>query len=153
MDTEKYKIPAEQLRVQCDPNLFEFDCTKDLAPLQEFIGQDRAIRGIEFGLSMKNKGYNIYVAGLSGTGKTSMVKTYVNKMVEKRQAEGSYNPDDWCYLYNFTDTDKPRIINLPQSKGKTFKEQMANLLDHLKEELAKAFSSEEYKSQAKSTLQ
>jgi lon-related putative ATP-dependent protease len=153
MDLKKYEIPAGQLSVRCDPNLFDFECTRDLAPLREFIGQDRAIRGIEFGLHMKNKGYNIYVSGLSGTGKTAIVKTYVNKMVEKRQAEGTYNPDDWCYIYNFIDVDKPQIINLPQGRGKVFKDQMIKLQDHLKEELTKAFSSEEYKNQAKNAVQ
>ena len=74
MDLAKFEVPVDQLKIECDPNMFKFKCTKDLAPLREFIGQDRAIRGIEFGLSMKNKGYNIYVAGLSGTGKTSIVK-------------------------------------------------------------------------------
>lgn len=153
MDLKKYEVPVAQLRTECDPNMFDFNCTKDLAPYREFIGQERAIRGIEFGLSMKNKGYNIYVSGLSGTGKTSIVKTYVNKMVEKRQAEGAYNPEDWCYLYNFTDADKPQIVNLPQGRGKILKEQISKLLDRLKDELTKAFSSEDYKSQTKSTVQ
>jgi predicted ATP-dependent protease len=153
MNIQKYEVPGQKLRVQCDPSIFTFECTKELTPLREFIGQERAIRGIEFGLSMKRKGYNIYVAGLSGTGKTSIVKTYVNKMVEKRTAEGSYNPDDWCYVYNFTDADKPNIINLPQGRGKTFKERMTKLLERLKDELIKAFSSEEYKAQTKSALQ
>jgi predicted ATP-dependent protease len=153
MDVKSFEVPVEQLKVTCDPAMFDFNCTKDLAPLREFIGQDRAIRGIEFGLSMKNKGYNIYVAGLSGTGKTSIVKTYVNKMVEKRQAEGVYNPDDWCYIYNFAEADKPQIINLPQGKGKTFKDQTLKLLDRLKDELIKAFSSEEYKAHTKIAVQ
>jgi predicted ATP-dependent protease len=153
MNVQRYEVPTDKLRVQCDPSAFSFECTKDLAPLREFIGQDRAIRGLEFGLSMKNKGYNIYVAGLSGTGKTSIVKTYVNKMVARRTAEGSYNPDDWCCIYNFSDADKPQIINLPQGRGKTFKEQVSKLLERLKEELTKAFSSEEYKSQTKTLVQ
>jgi len=153
IDLKKFEVPVDQLKTTCDPSIFNFKCTKDLAPLREFIGQDRAIRGIEFGLSMKNKGYNIYVAGLAGTGKTSIVKTYVNKMVEKRLAEGSYTPDDWCYLYNFSENDKPQIVNLTQGKGKIFKDQMGKLLDHLKDELAKAFSSEEYKTQYKSKVQ
>jgi lon-related putative ATP-dependent protease len=153
MDYKKYEVPVDQLRVDCDPKVFEFECTKDLAPLREFIGQDRAIRGIEFGLSMKNHGYNIYVAGLAGTGKTSMVKTYVKRMVEKRQAEGVYNPTDWCYLYDFTEVDKPQIVNLPQGRGKVFREQMTKLLEQLKDELAKAFSSEEYKSTTKTAVQ
>ena len=153
MELKRFEVPYQQLKIECDPNMFKFNCTKELAPLREFIGQDRAIRGIEFGLSMKNRGYNIYVAGLSGTGKTSIVKTYVNKMVEKRQAEGAYNPEDWCYLYNFADNDKPQMVSFPQGKGKVFKEQMTKLLDHLKDEMIKAFSSEEYKSQAKSAVQ
>jgi len=153
MITDKYELPVSSLRVECDPNMFDFDCTKDLAPLKEFIGQDRAIKGIEFGLQMKNKGYNIYVAGLSGTGKTSIVKTYVNKMVEKRATEGDYHPGDWCYLYNFEENDKPQILDLPQGKGKVFAEQISKLLERLKEDLAKAFSSEEYKSQAKGAVQ
>lgn len=153
MDLKSFAVPVENLRINCNPDLFDFNCTEDLAPLREFIGQDRAIRGIEFGLSMKVKGYNIFVAGLSGTGKTSIVKTYVNKMVEKRQAEGDYTPADWCYLYNFNDTDKPQIVNLPQGRGKTFRDQMLKLRDQLKDELIKAFSSEEYKTQAKNAVQ
>ncbi len=86
MDKMKYSVPMEQLRVECDPNIFDFKCTRELAPLREFIGQDRAIRSIEFGLSMKNKGYNIYVAGLSGTGKTSIVENLCQQNGRERQA-------------------------------------------------------------------
>jgi Cdc6-like AAA superfamily ATPase len=101
MDIKQFAVPPDQLKRECDPNIFKFKCTQDLAPLKEFIGQERAIRGIEFGLNMDNRGYNIYVAGLTGTGKTSIVKAYVNKIVQKRQAEAPYSADDWCYLYNF----------------------------------------------------
>jgi len=153
MDLKRFEVPEHQLKTECDPKVFNFKCTQELAPLREFIGQDRAIRGIEFGLSMKNRGYNIYVAGLSGTGKTSIVKTYVKRMVEKRQAQGDYTPEDWCYLYNFADTDKPQVVSLPQGKGKVFKEQMSKLLESLRDELIKAFSSEEYKTQSKSAVQ
>lgn len=151
MDIAKYEISADELRWQCDPAVFDFECTKDLAPLGEFIGQDRAIRAIEFGLSMKHDGYNIYVAGLTGTGKTSVVKTHIRKLIEKRQAgEQAYRLEDWCNLYNFANPDRPQILNLPQGKGKVFREQISNLLQRLKEELARALSSEDYKAQRKS---
>jgi len=153
MDITKYEVPADKLRWRCDPAVFDFQCTKDLAPLREFIGQNRAIRAIEFGLSMDRDGYNIYVAGLTGTGKTSAVKTYIKKLIEDKQArEEVRNPDDWCYLYNFADADRPQITSLPRGKGKTFKEQISNLLQRLREELAKAFSSEEYKAQRKTIV-
>jgi len=151
MDVAEYEVPTDKLRWECDPAVFDFDCTKDLAPLAEFVGQDRAIRAIEFGLSMNRDGYNIYVAGLTGTGKTSAVKTYIKKLVEERQAKEQVSPpEDWCYLYNFTDADRPQILNLPQGKGKMFRERIGNLLQRLKEELARAFSSEDYKAQRKS---
>jgi lon-related putative ATP-dependent protease len=151
MDIARYEISADELRWECDPAVFDFDCTKDLAPLAEFVGQDRAIRAIEFGLSMNRDGYNIYVAGLTGTGKTSAVKTYIKKLVEERQAKEQVSPpEDWCYLYNSTDADRPQILNLPRGKGKMFRERISSLLQRLKDELARAFSSEDYKAQRKS---
>ncbi len=154
MDITKYEVPADKLRWQCDPAVFDFECTRDLAPLREFIGQDRAIRAIEFGLSMTRDGYNIYVAGLTGTGKTSVVKAYIQRLLKERQAEEqARHPGDWCYLYNFTDPDRPQVLNLPKGKGKPFRDQISKLLQRLKEELAKAFSSEEYKEARKKVVE
>ena len=154
MMLQKYEVPADKLRWHCDPSLFDFECTKDLAPLREFIGQDRAIRAVEFGLSMNHIGYNIYVAGLTGTGKTSVVKTYIEKLIKEKEArEGVYHPDDWCYLYNFGDSDRPQIVNLPQGKGRVFRDQVRNLLQRLMEDLSKAFSSEEYNAQRKQAVE
>ncbi len=148
MDVAKYKVPVKKLRRKCDPALFDFECTEDLAPLREFVGQDRAIRAIEFGLSMKHDGYNIYVAGLTGTGKTSAVKTYINKLLEERKAIEQLQPlQDWCYIYNFADADRPQSLSLPRKKGKVFKSQIDSLLQSLKGELAKAFSGEDYKAE------
>ncbi|MFC1905539.1 Lon-like protease helical domain-containing protein, partial [Chloroflexota bacterium] len=150
----KYEVPVEKLRWHCDPDLFDFDCTKDLAPLREFIGQDRAIGAIDFGLSMSHDGYNIYVAGLAGTGKTTAVKTHIDKLLkEKLASEQLKPPQDWCYLYNFTDSDRPQSISLPQGKGKVFSNQISGLLQKLKDDLAKAFSSEEYKTERKAIVE
>ncbi len=146
MGIEKYEVPVDKLEWHCDPALFAFDCTKDLAPLREFVGQDRALRAIEFGLSMDRDGYNIYVAGMTGTGKTSAVKSQIDKLLAEKQAlQQAQPPEDWLYIYNFSNLERPQVINLPQGKGKIFKEQMDGLLQRIKEELAKAFASEEYK--------
>ena len=154
MDITKYEVPLDKLRWQCDPSIFEFNHTKNLAPLHEFVGQDRAIRAIQFGLSMDRDGYNIYVAGLTGTGKTSVVKTYIQRLVERRKAEAKKRLlEDWCYIHNFADPDRPQSVNLPQGKGKPFRDQLSSLLQKLKEELAKAFSSEGYVNQRKKTVE
>lgn len=154
MNIIKYELSVDKLRWQCDPAVFEFESTKELAPLREFIGQDRAIRAIEFGLSVHHDGYNIYVAGLTGTGKTSAVKTHINKLLEERRAlEQVKPPQDWCYIYNFAAPDRPQILDLPQGKGKVLRAQVHDLLQRLKEELIKAFSSEEYKAERKKNME
>lgn len=154
MQPEKYEVAVGKLRWQCDPKLFQFECTKDLSPLREFIGQERAIRAVEFGLNMSSAGYNIYVAGLTGTGKTSVVKTYIERLIKERESRGeTFQPDDWCYLYNFQEPDHPQIVSLPQGKGKRFQNQLTELLARVKDELGKAFSSEEYQTQKKKMVE
>jgi predicted ATP-dependent protease len=141
MDILKFKVPAENLRWHCDPKIFDFKCTKDIAPLQEFVGQDRATRALEFGLFMNRPGYNIYVAGITGTGKTSMVKSYIRQILDKSN-KGA--PDDWCYVYDFNNRDAPQIINLPAGWGKVFKNDIRRLKKNLMESLFRSFSSDDY---------
>ena len=154
MNLKKYEVPVDRLRWQCDTDIFTFDQTRDLAPLKEFVGQDRAIRAIEFGLAMNRDGYNIYVAGLTGTGKTSVVNSYIKRLVERKHATGNgYEQEDWCYLYNFADPDRPQIYRLKRGKGRVFKQQVSALLQSLKEELAKAFAADDYKEQRGTLLE
>ena len=153
MALKKYEVPVDKLRWECDPKMFDFKCTKDLAPLQEFVGQERAARAVEFGMNMANAGYNIYVAGLTGTGKTSMVKSYIERIIKQRAARETFALDDWCYVYNFKEPDSPQIVSLPQGKGKAFREDITKLLDRIRQGLGRAFSSEEYKSQKQKTAE
>lgn len=150
MAIEKYEVSVGRLRWTYDPTEVGFACTDDLSPLEEFIGQDRAISAVKFGLEMDRPGYNIYVAGLTGTGKTSVVRSYIQRLIKEREdKEGPFKPDDWCYVYNFSDPDRPQIVRLPQGKGRVFGNQMSTLLQRLKKELGKVFSSEEYEAERK----
>lgn len=152
MELKKYEVPVDKLRWECSPKMFDFKCTRDLAPLREFVGQERATRAVEFGINMTNSGYNIYVAGPSGTGKTSMVKAYIERVIKEREAHGeTFHPDDWCYVYNFKEPDSPRIVSLPQGKGKAFRDGITDLLNRIRQGLGQAFSSEEYKGQKQKT--
>ena len=146
------EVPAEKLRWVCDIEQFKFQRTSELTPLAEFIGQDRAIRAMEFGLAIDQPGYNIYVAGLAGTGKTSAVKTYIQKVIEAKKTE-DYQPEDWCYLHNFTDPDRPQIVNLPQGKGRELASHLDNLLESLQSGIKKAFSNPEYETQRKQVVE
>ncbi len=154
MELKKYEVPVEELHWECDPGLFDFECTGDLAPLREFIGQERATRAVEFGIDMTDTGYNIYVAGLSGTGKTSMVKAYIERVIKEREdASETTDLQDWCYFYNFREPDCPQIASLPRGKGKTFRDETDELLNKIRQGLGQAFSSDEYKNQRQKTVE
>ena len=105
----------------------------------EIIGQARAERALNFGLNIKTKGYNIYVSGESGTGKTSFAKKFAESIAAAEKI-----PPDLCYIYNFRDPRDPKLLKLPAGKGKVFVEEMEDLIDILSNELPKAFTSSSY---------
>ena len=132
-------LAPEQAAWKCDPNAFTFKTTDEVPTLQEIIGQDRALKSIEFGLGITNHNYNIYVLGESGTGKSTTVKGIIEK-----KAKGEPVPDDWCYVYNFSEPDAPTAINLPPGKGFLLVEEMDELLETLKRDIPKVFESKDY---------
>ena len=145
IDLKRYAVPVEKLRWICPEEFFKFDCTTDIEPLKEFIGQERAFDSINFGLAVERPGYNLFLTGLTGTGKATTIKACLEKFIAEKKAMGvKYQLYDWCYVYNFSDPDRPRILKLPQGLGKSFRDHMEGLLKTLKEEIPKAFSSEEY---------
>ncbi|MBM4404797.1 MAG: hypothetical protein FJ039_01225 [Chloroflexi bacterium] len=154
MEGHHLELTPDKLRWRCDQKAFSFRCTDELVPLQEFVGQVRAIGAIEFGLGVEQPGYNIFVTGLGGTGKSTIVKQHLEDVVAKKIAAGTAaSPPDWCYLFNFADTDKPNIVKLPAGKGREFKAKLEQLEDDLRKHAAAAFSSEEYQAERRATLE
>lgn len=97
--TTRFEVPAEKLAWRCDLSFLPFTCTADMTPLEDFIGQDRAIRAIEFGLGVNKPGFNIFVTGLTGTGKTSIIKAFLKKVTSSTAAPADAPlPEDWCYV-------------------------------------------------------
>lgn len=145
IDLGKYVVPLEKLRWICPQDMFQFECTTDIEPLKEFIGQQRAMDSINFGLAVGRAGYNLFLTGLSGTGKAVTIKSRLQKFIKEREAKGiKYEIYDWCYVYNFSVPDQPRILRLPQGLGRSFSNHMDDLLKTLKEEIPKTLGSEEY---------
>jgi predicted ATP-dependent protease len=143
---EKYEIPANQLNWRCDLSYLPFTCTADMTPLEDFIGQERAMRAIEFGLGVNKPGFNIFVTGLTGTGKTSVIRAFLKKVTSERAApsEDSAEPEDWCYIYNFTDPDRPRALRIRRGWGRLLKADMEQLVQYLQREARKMFESDEF---------
>ena len=133
------ELRPEELRLRCDPSSLGFETTAELSPWEGVIGQERAIKALEFGLSIKKEGYNIYVCGIPGTGKATIVRS----MIERFAAEEP-TPDDWCYVYNFKSPDTPRALRLKAGMGRELQRDMVRLVEFLQATLPKAFESKEY---------
>src|SRR5437868_7941158 len=141
----RFELPAEKLTWRCDPSFLPFACTAEMTPLEDFIGQERAMRAIEFGLGVNKPGFNIFVTGLTGTGKTSIIKAFLKKITsQKMTAADSPTPEDWCYVYNFIDADRPQALKIRRGWGKALKADMEQLVYNLQREAKKMFESDEY---------
>ncbi len=132
-------LTPQALLRHSDPRQFSFETTESLAELDGFIGQNRAIDALRFGLEIKHKGYNLYALGPSGTGKFALVRRYLKGLAENRPL-----PDDWCYVNNFDDARKPQAIALPAGRGLALKQAMEQLVNDLHEAIPLVFESDEY---------
>lgn len=148
VDLSRYRLKPGDLRWTCDPATLPFSCTDEVEELRGFVGQDRAFAAIEFGLRMDRPGYNLFVVGPSGTGRAAAVKACIERILEERKKLGLLPPVlDWCYVFNFDNPDRPRVLRFPRGEGRTFARLLEGLLKNLREIIPKAFSSDEYKNQ------
>ena len=129
----KYEVPAEQVCWHCNTAEFSFECTDELVPPQGLIGQDRALQAIQFGLEVEKKGYNLFVTGLTGTGKASAIKRHLQAIINQRKEHGvEFAVHDWCYVHNFADPDMPKNLRLPPGHGKQLYQGLEELLRTLR---------------------
>src|SRR6476620_2401887 len=151
----QFEVSAEKLAWRCDLSFLPFACTAEMTPLEDFIGQERAIRAIEFGLGVNKPGFNIFVTGLTGTGKTSIIKAFLKKVTGQRAAEeaGGPSPEDWCYIYNFNDPDRPQAIKIRRGWGKVLKADMEQLVQDVQREAKKTFESDDFAHQRQTLIE
>jgi len=142
------ELAPEELRNKFNTEDFSFNTTAELEPLDGIIGQGRAAAAMEFGLAIKRPNYNIYVSGLTGTGRSSYTRSIVSKIAKNERV-----PDDWCYVYNFKNPDKPKCINLTAGMGYRLQRDMKKLVKSLKINVPKAFEGEEYEKQKGEIIQ
>lgn len=138
---EEYSVSLDKLSKVCryEEELDFCSTSEDVSPLEGIVGQERAVKAMEFGLFMEAEGYNIFVVGPPGTGKSSYSKEVVTQMAAKMPV-----PDDWCYIYNFSDGDKPLAVSLPAGKGREFQKDMEVLISDIKNATRKVFESSDY---------
>ena len=133
------ELTAEEVRWKCDPALFPCNSTTELEPSFIILGQDRALSALKFGLSIRKRGFNIYVSGLAGTGRTTAIKSFLQELAAKEAT-----PSDWCYVHNFRDAYRPKALEMPTGMALGLQRDMKKLIDSAKRSILKAFTSKEY---------
>ena len=138
--TRPAPLPPERLYTVCDPQNFSFATTAELKPLDEFVGQPRAVSAVQFAIGMERDGYNLFAFGPEGTGKASLVRRFLELRSSGRQI-----PPDWVYVHNFTEPHRPRALRLAPATGRTLAEDMDRLIDDLRSAIPAAFEGDDYR--------
>ncbi len=132
------KVDYQDLVYKC-PYLPDFSTSAELEPVEGFIGQEKAKKAVEEALKINEKGFNVFVVGIPGTGRRSFVTSFLEKEALKMPT-----PRDWVYVYNFSNPSEPKAISLEPGKGQQFKSDMQKLSEEVIESLEKIFESEDY---------
>lgn len=140
--TDVKPLDYKTLRPQCDPQQFTFETTAELEELTEVLGQARALDAVQFSIGMKRDGYNLYALGPAGIGKHTVLR-----QVLETQAQQQAPADDWCYVHNFQDHQKPVALRLPAGRGATLRRDMEALIQDLRTSIPAMLESDEYRAQ------
>ena len=133
------KLTTKDLCRTTDEGALKFKSTSELPSLKQVIGQERAVRALQFGLELLAPGYNVFVGGVPGTGKSTIVKNLVQKFAATKPV-----PPDWMVVFNFRDEHHPQVFQLPAGEGLKFSKQMKRLITSLSADLPKVFKGELY---------
>src|SRR5512138_960993 len=131
-------LPIPEYRAVFRPEEVGCTSTEELQPAEEIIGQERARKALRFGLEIREKGFNIYVAGLPGTGRRTAVKKFLDELAKTKP-----KADDWVYVNNFANPYEPLAIRLPPGMGGQLKADMASFIAETRRTLPRAFESED----------
>jgi len=133
------ELSSKDLRVSVSPGSLGFDSTECLEQTDRILGQKRAVSALEFGLNIKKKGFNVYAAGSGGLGKMTAVLSFLAGLAKEKGV-----PGDLCYVNNFKDPSRPDALVLSRGEGKSLRQEVKELVDHVRRELPRALESEDY---------
>jgi len=142
------ELNPENLYNRCDPEELSFETTEEIEDLTEFIGQPRALEALRFGVGIESEGFNVFALGNPGTGKHTFVRQFLESRAETEQV-----PSDICYVNNFEESHKPKILRLKAGRGKELFQDMEKLVEELRNALRAAFENEEYQNRQRTIAQ
>lgn len=134
------ELPASALRWYADPAMFDFPSTAYVKPLEGIVGQRRAIDALTLGAEIFSPGYNIFVSGMTGTGRLSTIKSMLERI------RPNFNvPHDYAYVHNFDNPDAPRLLVFPRGKAAAFQKGMQNIVGYLRSQITRMFDDEKFR--------
>ena len=135
----RLRVDPDDLYRRCDPDALGCETTATVPPLDGTVGQDRALQSLEFGLAIAADGYNLFVAGPTGTGRTSTLRAIVQRIAAERP-----HPPDWCYVHNFREHRQPSVLSLPAGRAQRLARDMDAFIEACRREIPGHFDSEAY---------
>jgi lon-related putative ATP-dependent protease len=123
----------------CDPAAFGVEDTAAVEGLGLPMGQPRALAALEFGTEIEGLGFNVFVMGATGTGRSSVAHLVLGEAARQQPA-----PPDWCYLHNFDDPQRPRALSLPPGRGVSLRRDVEDLIKNLDQAIVSVFESDQY---------
>ncbi|AFN74622.1 putative ATP-dependent protease [Melioribacter roseus P3M-2] len=142
------ELSPSELKWTCDTSVFEFENTKSLKPIEGIVGQERALKALKIGVELRSPGYNVFVAGLSGTGKLTTIK----KMLESIAPTDNGKLYDYAYVNNFKDIDRPVLLRFKAGQAKKFRKDLKSSIRFLQERIPQVLNSEPFVSRKKQLL-
>jgi predicted ATP-dependent protease len=139
-----FSVPLDALRRPCGPLDLEFERSDQLPPGKRYLGQQRAIDAIRFGIQMPSDGYSVFVLGPPGSHRHGLAEE-----IAKERAAKEAPPSDWCYVNNFSNPEQPRALCFPAGTAAVFRDDMQGLIEEMRLAIPAAFEDEDYRSQAK----
>src|SRR6202451_2095204 len=135
-------LPPEKLCWRCDPATIPFETTAAIEPITGDMGQERALRALRIGIELTASGYNLFVGGVPGTSRGGMIV----RMIEDLHPQNELAPDR-CYVNNFKNADRPRLLTLPRGLANAFKKEVESGIDFLRRRIPQVFEGEPFQRQ------
>jgi lon-related putative ATP-dependent protease len=142
MSDKPRELNPDELWSPFNAAAFDFETTDALSGEVVIIGQDRAVEAIDFGMGIASFGFNVYALGYTGTGRTTTLRIFLERIAADQAV-----PNDWIYVNNFADANRPNVISLPPGTAVEFRRDMQELVSDLLREVPRAFESEDYEKQ------
>jgi len=127
------EIPADLLGLP----RFTIPPTSPEADAFDLSSHTRAREALAFGLSIRERGFNVFVLGEDRSGRMTATLEFLAETLAGRPAAS-----DWVYLNSFSQPHRPRPYRLLPGVARRFRDRLAALVPRLRDALLQALSAD-----------